>query len=94
MTAIKNNELLRQFEAVSDSGKMVLEYAIQEKKMFLTKMSLAETENDESVMSFLEYIMQVAQEKKYRVVPSHSKIATYFKKNKKFQELLPPGIKI
>jgi hypothetical protein len=38
--------------------------------------------------------MEINIEKKLRVVPIHPKIVAFFKKNPKYKELLPPGIRI
>ena len=34
---IKDNELLRQFEIITETGLVAIEYSIQERKLFLTK---------------------------------------------------------
>ena len=36
---IKDNQLLRQFETQTTEGLLVLEYSIQERKLFLTKLN-------------------------------------------------------
>ena len=36
---IKDNLLLRHFETPTEFGLLVMEYAIQERKIFLTKLS-------------------------------------------------------
>ena len=41
---IKDNELLRQFETKTDNGLLTIEYAIQERKIFLTKLCANENE--------------------------------------------------
>lgn len=35
MSTIKDNELLRQFETTTDNGLLTIEYAVQERKIFL-----------------------------------------------------------
>jgi hypothetical protein len=39
-------------------------------------------------------VLDIAEERKFKVVPTNTKIVSFFRKNKKFQQLLPPGIKI
>lgn len=91
---IKNNELLRQFENQTDKGLLALEYSIQERKLFLTKLNHSETQDEETIDEFLKTIMEFAEEKKMKVVPTQSKITSFFKKHPSYKELLPPGIKI
>ena len=91
---IKNNELLRQFENQTDKGLLTVEYSIQERKLFLTKLNHAETLEQETIDEFLKSIMKIAVEKKFKVVPTHSKITSFFRKNPSYKDLLPPGVKI
>lgn len=91
---IKDNQLLRQFESQTDTGLIILEYAIQERKLFLTKLNHSENANDETVNLFIETILNIAQERKLKVVPTHPKVAAMFRKNPVFREMLPPGIKL
>lgn len=91
---IKNNELLRQYETQFENGTLIVEYALQERKVFLTKLHVNEDTPEEVTNQFIEVILQDAQSKKFKVVPTHPRIALHFKKNPSFKELLPPGIKI
>ncbi|MGX7666857.1 GNAT family N-acetyltransferase [Flavobacterium pedocola] len=92
---IKNNEFSRQFETTVDGHLLTIEYSFQEKKIFLTKVNIPEQlDNSESLSDFLKQILEIAEEKKWRVVPIHPKVAAFFKKNPTYKELLPPGIKI
>lgn len=92
---IKDNTFARQFETVTSEGMLSVEYSFQEKKIFLTKINTPENfENQSLIDTLLKNIMELSTEKKFRVVPIHPKIATFFKKNPKYKELLPPGIRI
>ncbi|THF51410.1 N-acetyltransferase [Flavobacterium supellecticarium] len=91
---IKDNELLRQFENQTENGLLTVEYSLQERKLFLTKLNHTEKEDPETIDAFLKAIMNNAEEKRLRVVPTHPKIASFFRKNPVYKELLPPGIKI
>lgn len=93
---IKDNEFSRQFETVTDGKTMSVEYSIQERKLFLTRVNIPEgLETDEETISeFIKEILALAEEKRLRVVPTHPKIAAFFKKNPKYKEMLPPGIRI
>ncbi|WP_313804649.1 N-acetyltransferase [Flavobacterium sp.] len=92
---IKNNEFSRQFETTVDGQLLTIEYSFQEKKIFLTKVNVPEQFDDsETTADFLKQILEIAEEKKWRVVPIHPKVAAFFRKNPTYKELLPPGIKI
>lgn len=92
---IKDNTFSRQFETMVNGDLLSLEYSFQEKKIFLTKLHLPDNfDNDELVFDFLKNIMEIAYERKLKVVPILPKIALFFRKNKTYHDLLPPGIKI
>ncbi|OIQ22134.1 MAG: N-acetyltransferase [Flavobacterium sp. MedPE-SWcel] len=93
---IKNNEFQRQFETTTDDGiTLSIEYSLQERKLFITRINTPEDfDNDEVVTEFLKEILNIAEEKRQKVVPVHPKAAAFFKKNPVYKELLPPGIRI
>lgn len=92
---IKDNTFARQFETVVDEGLVSVEYSFQEKKIFLTKINTPELFDDEELISnFLKNIMEIALERKFKVVPILPKIVVFFKKNPAYKELLPPGIRL
>ena len=91
---IKDNELLRQFEIITPTGLVAIEYSIQERKLFLTKFCPNTNDDIELHDTFIAKVLEIAQTKKLKVVPTHSKFISFFRKNKKYTELLPPGIKI
>ncbi|HSD08319.1 GNAT family N-acetyltransferase [Flavobacterium sp.] len=92
---IKDNAFARQFETKVEAGIVSLEYSFQERKIFLTKINVPENFDDEEFITiFLKNIMELAIEKKLKVVPILPKIVTFFKKNPIYKELLPPGIRI
>ena len=92
---IKDNTISRQFETVVDQGLVSVEYSFQEKKIFLTKINVPESfEDEEFVSNFLKNIMEIATERKFKVVPILPKIVVFFKKNPVYRDLLPPGIRL
>ena len=92
---IKDNTFSRQFETILDGKMISLEYSFQEKKIFLTKIHTPDQfENEEFINNFLKNIMEIAYERKLKVVPILPKIATFFRKNSIYKDLLPPGIKL
>ena len=92
---IKDNTFSRQFETFVDSKLISLEYSFQEKKIFLTRINVPDGFVDEDFLNdFLKNIMEIAYERKLKVVPILPKIALFFRKNTIYKDLLPPGIKI
>ena len=92
---IKDNAFSRQFETFVDSKLISLEYSFQEKKIFLTRINVFEGFDDEVfITDLLKNIMEIAYERKLKVVPILPKIALFFRKNSCYRDLLPPGIKI
>jgi hypothetical protein len=93
---IKDNEFSRQFETMTGGKIMSVEYSIQERKLFLTRVNIPEgiETDEETVSDFIKEILALAEEKRFRVVPTHPKIAAFFRKNPKYKEMLPPGIRI
>ncbi|MBC7641322.1 MAG: N-acetyltransferase [Flavobacterium sp.] len=92
---IKDNTFARQFETLVAEGMVTVEYSFQEKKIFLTKINTPEGfENEDFITDYLKTIMEIAYERKLKVVPILPKIALFIKKNPTYKDLLPPGIKI
>jgi hypothetical protein len=92
---IKDNTFARQFETISENGLVTVEYSFQEKKIFLTKINVPDSFDDEEFISnLLRNIMAIAIERKLKVVPILPKIVVFFKKNPVYKELLPPGIRL
>ena len=92
---IKDNTFSRQFETFVDSKLISVEYSVQEKKIFLTRINVPDGFVDEDFLNdFLKNIMAIAYERKLKVVPILPKIALFFRKNTIYRDLLPPGIKI
>lgn len=92
---IKDNTFARQFETIVPEGMLTVEYSFQEKKIFLTKINTPEGFDNQAVIDgLLKSIMEIVIEKKFRLMPISPKIAQFIKKNPKYKELLPPGIRI
>jgi len=92
---IKDNEFSRQFETIVDGKMLSIEYSVQERKLFLTKVNLPDGfDNEELLSEFIKTILNTAEERRFRIVPTHPKVAAFFRKNPKYKELLPPGIRL
>ena len=91
---IRDNTFSRQFEIQEDGKTISVEYSFQEKKIFLTRINVPDGFNNEELINdFLKNIMQIAIDRKLKVVPILPRIAAFFRTNKVYKELLPPGIK-
>lgn len=92
---VNDNTFARQFETITEKGLVTIEYSFQEKKIFLTKINISDSFDDEVFISnFLKEIMAIAIERKLKVVPILPKIVVFFKKNPVYKDLLPPGIRL
>ena len=92
---LKNNEFLRQYETKVDDSLARIEYAEQERKIFLTKVVVPDTVKDKSFEErFIKSVLEVLSEKKIKVVPTSPKIAGFVRRNKSYKSLLPVGIKL
>lgn len=91
---IKDNELLRQFEIITETGLVAIEYSVQERKLFLTKFCNNNNEDEELHHEFIKTVLELAEERKLKVVPTQAKFISFFRKNRKYRELLPPGLMI
>ena len=92
---IQDNSFLRQFEATVNGKLAKVEYASQERKIFLTKLEIPEEVTDENFKDdFIRAVLKDIEEKNLRVVPTSPQIAGFLRKNKEYKELLPVGIRI
>jgi predicted GNAT family acetyltransferase len=92
---LENNEFLRQFEVVVNGSMARIEYAEQERKIFLTKLIVPEEiESAAFKDEFIKIVLDFVAEKNMRVVPTSPEIAGFLRKNKRYKELLPVGIKL
>ena len=92
---INDNEFLRQFEHKTDHGMAKIEYSLQERKIFLTKLIVPEGLDDVDFKNaFIKTVLDSIQERNLRVVPTSPKIASFLRKNKQYKDLLPVGVRI
>ena len=92
---LHNTEFLRQFETFVNGSLARIEYAVQERKIFLTKLVIPGNLNDtEFEENFIKSVLEFISEKKLRVVPTSPEIAMFVRRNKTYKSLLPVGIKL
>ncbi|MBU87072.1 MAG: N-acetyltransferase [Flavobacteriaceae bacterium] len=92
---IYDNTFLRQFEVEVDQGLAKIEYALQDRKIFLTKLVVPNSEtNPDFEETFIREVFEIIKEKNIRIMPTSPQIRQFIKKNKEFKDLLPIGIRL
>ena len=92
---LDNNEFLRQFEVRKNGLLARIEYAEQERKIFLTKIVIPRNiHSKEFEENFIKKTLEFISNKNLRVVPTSPKIASFVRRNKSYKSLLPVGIKL
>ena len=72
-----------------------IEYSEQERKIFLTKLSIPEEIQDkEFEEAFIFKVLEFIQDRNLRFVPTSPQIASFVRRNRRYKELLPVGIKL
>jgi len=92
---IKDNAFLRQFEVTVNEQLLTIEYSLQERKIFLTKLGIPDSFTDEDItIEFLKNVLEIIREQNLKVVPTATKIVSFFRRNPTYKEMLPVGIVI
>ena len=90
-----NNEFLRQFEVHIEESLARIEYSEQERKIFLTKLVIPDDiNNKEFEETFIIKVLEFIEDKRMSVVPTSPKIAGFVRRNRRYKQLLPVGIKL
>lgn len=90
-----DNDFLRQFELKIDNHFAKIEYSLQERKIFLTKLIVPEElNNEEFVADFLKTVFENIEERNLSVVPTSPEIAKFIRRNRQYKKLLPVGVRI
>tara|TARA_R110002020_G_scaffold17531_1_gene61497 strand:+ start:2243 stop:2542 length:300 start_codon:yes stop_codon:yes gene_type:complete len=96
MTEIEltDNEFLRQFEATFDDKLAKIEYSLQDRKIFLTKINMPEG-TEEQMNNFIVAVFREIEDRNISLVPTSPEIAKFMRSNRrKYKKLLPVGINI
>ena len=92
---LDNNKFLRQFELTQGNAMARIEYAEQERKIFLTKLIVPEEIDSLNFKNkFISLVLDYVSERNMKVVPTSPDIAGFLRKNKSYKHLLPVGIKL
>jgi hypothetical protein len=90
-----DNDFLRQFELKIDDNLAKIEYSLQERKIFLTKLIIPEGIQEDSFQEdFITMVFDNIQERNISVVPTSPEIAKFIRRHRKYRSLLPVGLRI
>lgn len=90
-----DNDFLRQFELKIDNHLAKIEYSLQERKIFLTKLIIPEEiDNENFRKEFLVGVFQKIETLNLSVVPTSPEIAKFVRSNRKYKRMLPVGVRI
>ncbi len=93
---ITDNEFLRQFELEVGDNMARIEYALQDRKIFLTKYCMCDDMEDQGFREiFIKAVFEEVKTRNIHLVPTSPEIASFMRKNRrKYKSLLPIGINI
>lgn len=90
-----DNDFLRQFELNVDNNMAIIEYSLQERKIFLTKMIIPDNiRTKEFELEFIDLVFSNIKDRNISVVPTSPEIAKFVRSNRKYKRMLPVGIRI
>ncbi|MFK2819998.1 N-acetyltransferase [Flavobacteriaceae sp. LMIT009] len=90
-----DNTFLRQFQMDVEGELATIEYSLQDRKIFLTKLVVPENADDnEFVEDFLRLVMENIQDRNISVVPTAPPIAKFIRRNRRYKSMLPVGVRI
>ncbi|WP_100612643.1 N-acetyltransferase [Confluentibacter lentus] len=88
-----DNDFLRQYEIRIDDHLAKIEYSLQDRKIFLTKLIIPDAiKDDEFKKQFLCAVFEQIEERNLSVVPTSPEIAKFVRSNRKYKRMLPVGV--
>jgi predicted GNAT family acetyltransferase len=93
---ITDNEFQRQFELEIGDNMARIEYALQDRKIFLTKYEMPEELEEQGFREiFIKAVFDEVRSRGISVMPTSPEIVGFLRKNRrKYKDLLPVGINI
>ncbi|WP_323787969.1 GNAT family N-acetyltransferase [Psychroserpens sp.] len=90
-----DNDFLRQFELKVDGELAKIEYALQDRKIFLTKLIIPDgIKSEDFEEEFLTLVFENIADRNISVVPTSPEIAKFIRRHRKYKKMLPVGIRI
>ena len=90
-----DNDFLRQFEVKVDNHLAKIEYSLQDRKIFLTKLIIPDSIQDESFSDeFLKVVFENINDRNLSVVPTSPVIAKFVRRNRQYKSMLPVGLRL
>jgi len=90
-----DNDFLRQYELKVNEQLAKIEYSLQDRKIFLTKLIIPDSiKSEDFEEEFLTMVFENIGERNISVVPTSPEIAKFIRKNRKYKKMLPVGIRI
>ncbi|MDA0779656.1 MAG: N-acetyltransferase [Bacteroidetes bacterium] len=92
---VTDNSFLRQFETEVEGEIAKIEYAQQERKIFLTKLVVPK-DNCPTDFSdaFIKEVLAIIAERNVSMMPTSPEIVRFIRKNKRYRSMLPIGVRI
>jgi len=93
---ITDNEFQRQFELEIGDNMARIEYALQDRKIFLTKYEMPDDLEEQGFRDiFITAVFENIKERGISVMPTCPEVIGFLRKNRrKYKSLLPVGINI
>ena len=93
---ITDNEFLRQFELEIGDNMARIEYALQDRKIFLIKYEMPEDLEDQGFRDiFIKAVFDEVRDRGISVMPTSPEVVGFLRKNRRtYRDLLPVGINI
>ena len=93
---ITDNEFLRQFELEVGENMARIEYALQDRKIFLTKYDMPEDLEEQGFRDiFIKAVFDQVRSRGISVMPTSPEVVSFLRKNRRtYRDLLPVGINI
>ena len=90
-----DNDFLRQYELKVNEELAKIEYSLQDRKIFLTKLIIPDSiKSEDFEEEFLTMVFEDIGERNISVVPTSPEIAKFIRKHRKYKRMLPVGIRI
>ena len=80
---------------LSNNHLATIEYSLQERKIFLTKILIPKEINEvDFEKKFIQLVFEDIKKRNLSVIPTCAPLISFLRKNKQYKELLPIGVKI